>query len=400
MKGRISLTVVFVAWLASWHPASAQESTTRPGFTFTPSFGFSEIYDDNITLFGRRDAAEIESEDLVTSYSPQAQLRYVGRRTHFEGGYGASLLDYRTFSSFNRWDQQANVTVRRTETARLNWGVLGNMLMSPSTDALDFAGIPFSPTGSTTLNGRANVDYALTRRDSIAASFQVQKISFERGEDQLLLPYLRGGRSSEALASYRRRMSARTAVGASYGLRLASAVDEPEDLRFHAARAGVEFIISERWSVDGGAGFDFVMATPSMPAQRAPAFSASATRSDGLRRFRVGYQRLFLPSFGIGGAMQSQDANVTFYAPLFGSPRFYTEHGAAFHDSVPLVLGPDRLKLRSFRTNSRIGWAPRPWVRVEGFYSRVMQTTLIPGGAVDRNRIGFVIVTSRPMRVQ
>ena len=400
MNRRIPMTAVFVAVLASWNQAFAQEPADRPGFTFIPSFGFSELYDDNITLFGRRDAAEIESDDFITSYSPQARLRYVGRRTDVGGGYGASLLDYRTFSSFNRWDQQANATLRRTETARLSWGILGTMMMAPSTDALDFAGIPFSPTGSTTLNGRANVEYALNRRDSIAVSFQMQKISFERDEDELLLPYLRGGRSSEALASYKHRMSARTAIGASYGLRGASAVDEPEDLRFHAARGGLEFIISERWSVNGGAGFDVVMATSSMPAQRAPAFSVSATRSDGLRRFQFGYQRLFSPSFGFGGAMRSQDVNVTFYTPLFNNPRFYTEHSGIFYDSVPLFEGPGRLKLRSFRTNSRIGWAPRPWVRVEGFYSRVMQTTLIPGGAVDRNRIGFAIVTSRPMRMQ
>jgi hypothetical protein len=398
MNRRTPIAAVFIACLASWWPASAQEPTARPGFTFVPSFGFAETYDDNITLFGRGDAAEIESDDLITTYSPSAQLRYVGRRTQIGGGYGASLLDYRTFSLFNRWDQQANASLRRTETARLGWGFQGSMLMTPSTDALDFAGIPFSPTASTTLNGRANLDYALSKRDTIAATFLIQRISFERPDD--LLPYLRGGRSSEALGSYRRRMSARTAIGASYGLRRASALDEPEDLRFHAARGAVEFIISDRWAVNGGAGLDFITATPLTPAQRAPAFSASANHTDGLRRFQVGYQRLFLPSFGYGGAMQSQDVNVTFYAPLFGSPRFYTEHGASFHDSVPLVEGPGRLKLRSFRASSRIGWAPRPWVRLEGFYSRVMQTTLIPGGAIDRNRIGFVIVTSRPMRVQ
>jgi hypothetical protein len=399
MNRRTAVTAVFVACLASWYPASAQEPTGRPGFTFTPSFGFAETYDDNITLFGRGDAEELGSDDLITSYSPEAQLRYVGRRTHVGGGYGASLLDYRTFSRFNRWDQQANTTLRRTETARLGWGINGSMLMRPSTDALDFAGIPFSHTGSTTLNGRANMDYALNRRDGISASFTIQKISFERPDDQLL-PYLRGGRSSEVLGSYRRRMSARTSIGASYGLRRASAVGEPEDLRFHAARGAVEFVISERWSVNGGAGLDIVMATPLMPGQRAPAFSVSANRTDGLRRFHVGYQRLFLPSFGFGGAMQSQDVNATFYAPLFNSRRFYTEHSAAFYDSAPLLEGPGPLKLRSFRTNSRIGWAPRPWVRVEGFYSRVMQSTLIPGGAIDRNRIGFVIITSRPVRVQ
>lgn len=398
MNRPTAITIAFVAVTALSRPVFAQEPTVRPGFTFTPSFGFSETYDDNITLFGRRDAAEIESDDLITTYSPRAQLRYVGRRTHVDGGYGASLLDYRTFSRFNRWDQQANATVRRTETARLSWGFQGSMLMTPTTDALDFAGIPFSPTAATTLNGRANADYALSRRDTIAATFLIQRISFERPDD--LLPYLRGGRSSEGAASYRRRMSARTAIGASYGLRRASAVGEPEDLRFHAARGAVEFIISERWAVNGSAGLDYIMATPVTAAQRAPAFSVSADRTDGRRRFHVGYQRLFLPSFGFGGPIQSQDANVTFYTPLFGSPRFYTEHGATFHDSAPLVEAPGRLQLRSLRTTSRIGWAPRPWVRLEGFYSRIMQSTLIPGGAIDSNRIGFVIVTSRPMRVQ
>ena len=398
MNRGTAITAVFVACLASGRPAAAQEPTGRPGFTFIPSFGFAETYDDNITLFGRGDAAQIESDDLVTSYSPEAQLRYVGRRTHAGGGYGASLLDYRTFSSFNRWDQQANATVGRTETARLRWESHGSMLMTPTTDALDFAGIPFSPTASTTLTGRANADYALSRRDTISATFHIHRIRFERPND--VLPYLRGGRSSEGVASYRRRMSARTAIGASYGLRRASAVGEPEDLRFHATRGTVEFIISERWAVNGSAGLDYIMATPVTAAQRAPAFSVSAERTDGLRRFHVGYQRLFLPSFGFGGAIQSQDANVTFYAPLFGSPRFYTQHGATFHDSAPLVEASGRLKLRSLRASSRIGWAPRPWVRLEGFYSRVMQSTLIPGGAIDSNRIGFVIITSRPMRVQ
>jgi hypothetical protein len=29
----------------------AQEPAARPGWTFVPSFGFSETYDDNVTLF-------------------------------------------------------------------------------------------------------------------------------------------------------------------------------------------------------------------------------------------------------------------------------------------------------------------------------------------------------------
>jgi hypothetical protein len=39
-------------------------------------------------------------------------------------------------------------------------------------------------------------------------------------------------------------------------------------------------------------------------------------------------------------------------------------------------------------------------VRIEGFYTRVQQTSLHVGGQLYRNRVGFQIVTSKPMRVQ
>jgi hypothetical protein len=58
------------------------------------------------------------------------------------------------------------------------------------------------------------------------------------------------------------------------------------------------------------------------------------------------------------------------------------------------------LPLRSLLTYSIVGWEPQNWVRLEAFYARTQQSTLRPGGEVDRNRVGFQIVTSKPMRVQ
>ena len=43
---------------------------------------------------------------------------------------------------------------------------------------------------------------------------------------------------------------------------------------------------------------------------------------------------------------------------------------------------------------------PQPWIRLEGFYSRVQQSSLRAGGQLTRNRIGFQIVTSKPVRLQ
>ena len=58
------------------------------------------------------------------------------------------------------------------------------------------------------------------------------------------------------------------------------------------------------------------------------------------------------------------------------------------------------LPLRSLLVYSIVGWEPQRWVRIEGFYARAQQSTLRPGGDVNRNRVGVQIVTSKPMRMQ
>jgi hypothetical protein len=77
-----------------------------------------------------------------------------------------------------------------------------------------------------------------------------------------------------------------------------------------------------------------------------------------------------------------------------------------FRDNQPLtgVIAQDgiveQLPLRSLRMHTILGWEPQPWMRLEAFYSLVQQTSLRAGGYLDRNRIGFQIVTSKPMRMQ
>ena len=109
--------------------------------------------------------------------------------------------------------------------------------------------------------------------------------------------------------------------------------------------------------------------------------------------------RSFIPSFGFGGTIQNQEAGVGYRTALFGSRRWYTDHSAVFRDDSPLTAMVEQLPLRSLRTNSVLGFAPQPWVRLEAFYSRVQQSSLRAGGLVYRNRVGFQIVTSKPVRV-
>jgi hypothetical protein len=378
-------------------PAAAQDSSGRAGWTFTPSFSFVETYDDNITLFGTG-PVDAENNDLITSYAPGANLTYNGRRTRFGGGYSGSFLAYRNNSVFNRWDQRAQVNLQRTESARLDWSMSGSLTKRPSTEALDFDGIPFSHTGATAQIGRGGFGYKIGARDSIAAAVMLQKVSFDRPGE--LLPYLRGGRSLEMPTTYRRRLNGRTAVGANYAFRRAWVTGERVPLVFHVVRAAVDHQLSPLWSVSAGAGFDYLRATTESDAQRTPAWAVMIDRTANRRRFSAGYQRLLLPSFGFGGAIVSQELIAAYHTPLFNSRYFYTDHSVSFRDSHPVVAAPDHLPLRSLRTNSVFGWAPRPWVQLEAFYARALQSTLIPGGRINRNRLGVQIVTSAPMRVQ
>src|SRR5215831_10044139 len=100
--------------------SSAPAVPYRPGWTFTPSFGVAETYDDNITLFGRN-TAEDQNNDFITTYFPQADLHYSGRQTQFGASYSGSFLDYRTYGALNRWDQRARVELKREESERFRW---------------------------------------------------------------------------------------------------------------------------------------------------------------------------------------------------------------------------------------------------------------------------------------
>src|SRR3954469_2068894 len=112
MRRQARLTLAIGAFLAVVvAPIRAQEGVgslappqqeRAPGWTFTPTFGFGETYDDNISLFGVSTAAE-ESNDYIASYFPGADLHYAGHHTSFGTQYHGSFLDYRTFSALNRW---------------------------------------------------------------------------------------------------------------------------------------------------------------------------------------------------------------------------------------------------------------------------------------------------------
>jgi hypothetical protein len=376
--------------------SSAPDTNGAPGWTFTPAFGYVGTYDDNISLFGVRTAEE-QNNDFISSYQPSVELGYSGRHSRFGAEYAGSLLNYRTFTALNRWDQRAKIDVRRQETARLTWFARASAVALPSTDLIELGGIPYRHTGARTADGRGGVEFRISARNSVSSSMIDQVIDFERPADARAL--LRGGHVIESLNVWRHRFGGRLAAGTDYSFRRASISGDVEQFNIHAAESAIEYELSPAWSFSGAVGVVYLESTPTTESRTGPAYRASLGRHVNSSALHVGYVRSFIPAFGFGGTVRNQEASVGYRTALFGSRRWYTDHSAVFRDDAPLTSMVEQLPLRSLRTNSILGFAPQPWVRLEVFYAHLRQTSLTAASHLYRNRVGFQIVTSKPVRV-
>jgi hypothetical protein len=385
--------------------SGAPDQQYRAGWTFTPTIGVGETYDTNVSLFNQ---GHLDNEDYIASVQPGADLHYVGKHSFVDLDYAGSFLDYNRFSALNRWDQRAKLEFRQQQSANLTWFAHGTGALLPSTDFVELGGIPYRKIGAKTVDGRGGIEYAFSSHSSLTSSVNYQRIEFDRPEvDDLIL---RGGRVLESMNAWRQKVSARIAVGADYSFRRATVSGDLEPFDFHTSEAAIDYELSPTWSVKGGAGVVYLQKTTLTEARLGPAWRITLDRSRAGTTFHVGYLRTFIPSFGFGGTVQSQDLGAGFRMPLFHQRHVYLEASAVFRDNQPLtgngVISDPltgvvvQLPLRSLRTHTVLGWEPQRWVRLELFYSLVQQTSLRAGGYIDRNRVGFQVVTSKPMRIQ
>ena len=367
------------------------------GWVFTPAIGFGETYDDNISLFGVSSGAST-SDDVVQTWQPAADLHYAGRHTEFGLGYSGSFLNYQTFSALNRWSQHGRLLFKRQETARLKWSGHANVMAVPSTDFVDVGGVPFRRTGAVTSDGRGSVEYAFNGRDSIVVQGAFQTIHFQ--EPLTVDNILHGGHIYEGSGGWRHRLTGRLALGTDYSFRRALVVGSGAPFDLHSIESGVSYEFSPLWTAESSAGIVYMAANEVAQSRLGPAWRFALERHREARTFRIEYLRSYMPSFGFGGSVRDEEVSLALHTPLFHSRHFYTEHRASYRDDEPLTPEFQQLPLRSLRTHSLIGWAPQNWVRIEAFYARTQQTNRLALGQLYRNRFGFQIVTSKPMRMQ
>jgi len=361
-----------------------------PGWTFTPSIIYQGAWDDNVLLRGKGDEAP---RDFLNILNPKADVSFIGRRGQLNADYDGAFVLYRQLDTLNSYDQHARLSARRLITRHVALFVIDTFAAVPTTELVQFIAVPFIRTGSEFNDVRGGVDAALTKYTSLKVTYNFEWVNFDR-EDPLA-PLLRGGHSHGATVSLRHAVSENTTLLADYDAQHAIVVSNGT-FDVQNAAAGIEQKLSDATRIFLTGGIARVGVTNLFPARTAPAIRAGLTHQYQRAAVDVSYSRMYVPAFGFGGTYQNEELSGSLRLPL--SQHFYTNSSVSWRKNEPLVGGD--MTLRSIWIESVVGYAVQPWMRLEGFYSGSHQTIDQPGTERSRNRVGFQIVTFKPLRVR
>jgi len=381
-------------------PAAAQNSDQAiemgsyrlPGWSFTPSIAIGTIYDSNVALSApRADLGQTQGDALI-NIVPGGQLEFNGRRSEFSANYRGFVRRYFDLEGLDGFDQRATLNARRAMSRRLTLFARDIFNDSPTTDETELNGVPFRRTGSRTNTFAAGSEYRVTKFTTLSTRYDGTWVSFDRPEVFLTGGWIHGLRNE---LTY--QFSEHVTAGGEYGYRRASLDERQRELDFQDAGGVVHFLLGPHTKVNGAAGFAMMHdrnldLTRSGPYGRLGLEHAVDTVTVG-----ASFERMYVPSFGFGGASNSQELRAYVQMPL-RQGRFYTQGSAAWRRSTPFEF--DALELDTIWLRSTFGYTAARWLRVEALYTFTRQDSAVTGGEVDRHRVGVQFVISQPMRIQ
>jgi hypothetical protein len=375
------------------------EPRVTPGWTLTPSIGYGQVADDNVLMQGKEAKDATASGDLLSVVAPSAQLDFNGQRGHLSAGYTGSFELYRQYDSLDNFSQFEAVSARRLMTSHTTVFAQQQFTMTPTTQLPALAGVPFARIGARVVGLRAGVEHSFNKHTKVSASYNYQKIAFNK--DPVSGVVLIGGRGNGASAEVRHDMTSRTTLLVDYDLERASVLDIGAST-IHNLRAGAEHKFSATSSVFGEAGVARLGPNALTPAHTGPSWQGGVAHQLRRARFDVTYSRSYVPSFGNGETLQSDDVGA--HLRMTVSRRVYTQGSFDWRRDNPLpgafttFFGEQNM--RTFVFSGLVGYPPTQWLRIEGFFSVNRQTVGRPGGDVDVNRVGIQVVTGKPMRLR
>jgi hypothetical protein len=278
-------------------PAVAQTAgspvgqTAPAGWTVTPSLLYSGAWDDNVLLRGSGDQTP---GDLLNVVNPRADVDFNGRRGEFAADYDGAFLLYRQLSSLDSYDQHASMFAKRLISPHLALFVENSTMFVPTTDLVEFVGVPFERTGSKLDDAQGGIEAALSKHTSLTASYHFQWVQFD--QSQAFASLLRGGHSNGGTMVLHHQLSKRTTFIADYDLQHAQIAQGGGVFDVQNATLGLDRRLSDRLHVFGAVGVSHLNVSSLGPAHTGPSWRAGLSRQLKTAAVDVDYSRSFLPA--------------------------------------------------------------------------------------------------------
>src|SRR4051812_25102353 len=159
-RSHLLLAFGLVALVGAPGRAAAQATNTGQlpanyGWTVTPSLLADTMFDDNALV--RSNGGETPA-DLVSVINPRIAAEFKGRRGECAGAHEAALRLFRPQDPLNSYAQQESAEARRLVPRHVTMFGGYQMFSAPTTELLQFVGVPYVRTGSTSnlLSGGAD----------------------------------------------------------------------------------------------------------------------------------------------------------------------------------------------------------------------------------------------------
>ena len=367
----------------------AQASVT-PGWAFTPSLVLSHTYDDNVLLHGPGDPQNRDNIDII---NPRADVLFNGPRGTFSARYDGAFARYNSLSDLNSYNQRATVYDKQQLSRRVAFLLDGSATKAPTTEFLELSGVPFVRTGVFTAGVRAGFESTVTAHTSINVDARVEHAKFDATDQFANL--LVGGDSITGDLGIRHRISERTTLKADLDAQRATLGVAGEVFNIQHVTGGVERQLSENVRLFAAGGFSRLAASAFGPERTDPSWKLGLVQRYRSTILELSYNRSFVPSFGFGGTTRNEEVLGRVHLPI--TRAIYTTDLVSYRRNDPLVI--DVSHLRALWVEVSVGYAARPWIRIEAFFNGTRQNADV-ASALTHNQYGIQVITGTPVRIR
>ena len=376
---------------ALYDPTGTQ-SSPPPGWSLTPGLLVSRGYDDNVLVRGPGDP---RLRDYITTINPRGAAEYVGPRGSLSAQYDGAFTGYQSVSTLNSYSQHGDFAMKRDLSKRSTFRLNATATAAPTTELLQFTGVPFVRVGVFADTVRAGFERLMSKNLTMTVGGNFEQARFD--PNQAFASSLLGGHNIGADVSLRDRLTERMSLTADADVQHATIGVAQEQFDIQHVTVGVDYQLSEGFRVFAAGGVSRLGLTTFGPPRTGPSVRLGLSEHYRGALIDVTFNRSFVPSFGIGGTTQNEDLTARIRLPIMR--RIYTQDLVSWQREDPLVVVAPQL--RSVWLQAAVGYVARPWVRIEAYFSGTRQTAgRIDDQLLQHNQFGIQVIASKPVRIR